>query len=198
MENKTVTTRVIIFAIIMIAIIALMTMVVRGSSVSGKYDSLTQSLAKEGVSFFGAFWCPHCQEQESWLDASRQKLAAIGLYKECSNPDQSQTPICIANKIESYPTWVFPKGITIKSTADPLVCTISPGAPNEDPKCAQVGSQYFKRWIFPSGEIVASADEPAHTGDTWSFTPTSQLRGEITPPKLAEIAGVPLTAASQQ
>jgi hypothetical protein len=192
MKTETNNSRIIIFAVVMVAIIAMMFIVIRGSSTSGKYDSFAQSLAKEGVAFYGAFWCPHCQQQEQWLDATRQKLAAEDLYKECSNPDQSQTQICIDKKIESYPTWTFPKGISVTSTVNPIVCSVTPTA-GEDTRCTQLTSQYFKRWIFPTGEIVASDTEPTHAGSVWSFPPTSQLRGEISVQRLSEIAGVPLT-----
>ncbi len=195
MENKSLTTRVIIFVVVMVAIIAMMTIVVRGSKSSGKYDTFTSSLKDKGAKFYGAFWCPHCQAQEKALDSSRQRLESIGLYVECSTPDaQSQTQICIDNKIESYPTWTFPNGIHITSADQPIVCDVSPGKPDEDQECAKVQSQFFKRWIFSNGSIVASATEPKHTGDLWSFDFPAQLRGEIPLPMLAEQTGATLPA----
>ena len=65
----------------------------------------------KGATFYGAFWCPHCQAQEKDLEASRQTLEKIGLYVECSTADAAhQTQICIDKKIEGYPTWVFADG----------------------------------------------------------------------------------------
>jgi hypothetical protein len=51
---------------------------------------------------------------------SRDRLESIGLYKECSNPDHSQNELCKSQKIEGYPTWVFPDG-----TRESLVLDLS-------------------------------------------------------------------------
>ena len=110
-SKKTMTVRIIIFALIMIVIIILMRVVVRASEDSGTYDNFAQCLVTKGVKFYGAFWCPHCQQQEQWLDASRQKLAAEGLYQECSTADaKGQTQLCIDKGIQSYPTWILADG----------------------------------------------------------------------------------------
>lgn len=87
-----------------------MKMIVGAISISAKYDEFAQCLQKKNTIFYGAFWCSHCQEQEARFGMSRSKLESTGLYKECSNPDRSQNALCQAEKIESYPTWVFPDG----------------------------------------------------------------------------------------
>lgn len=111
MDNKkTVMVRLAILAVIVFAIVAGMKLIIGAADVSAKYDEFAQCLVKKGVKFYGAFWCPHCQAQEQALGMSRDKLASIGLYSECSNPDRSQNALCTAVKIESYPTWVFPDG----------------------------------------------------------------------------------------
>ena len=73
----------------------------------GQYDEFASCIKESGTKFFGAFWCPHCQEQKALFGKSASKLP----YVECSNPDgQSQTQVCKDNKIESYPTWVWKDG----------------------------------------------------------------------------------------
>lgn len=73
----------------------------------GKLDNFAQCLKTQGVIFYGAFWCPHCQKQKSWFVSSAQYLP----YIECSTPDgQGQLAICTQNKVNSYPTWVFKDG----------------------------------------------------------------------------------------
>jgi thiol-disulfide isomerase/thioredoxin len=80
-------------------------------AVPGKYDAFAQCLVSKGVKFYGAFWCPHCQAQEKDLQMTREALANIGLYTECSNPSATgQTQICIDKKITGYPTWIFADG----------------------------------------------------------------------------------------
>jgi hypothetical protein len=76
----------------------------------GKYDAFAQCLKAKGLTFYGAFWCPHCQAQKKLFGSSVQYLP----YVECSTPDgQSQTPVCIAKDITSYPTWELPDGTRI-------------------------------------------------------------------------------------
>ena len=70
----------------------------------GKYDTFTQCLKDKGATFYGAFWCPHCQSQKKLFDSSVKLLP----YVECSTADaNAQTKICIDNKISTYPTWEF-------------------------------------------------------------------------------------------
>ena len=73
--------------------------------VAGKnLDKFAQCLKAKGALFYGAFWCPHCQRQKALFGESVKYLP----YIECSKPDgKSQTAVCIAKKIESYPTWIF-------------------------------------------------------------------------------------------
>jgi len=70
------------------------------------YDSFAQCLADAGATFYGAYWCPHCQAQKKLFNNS-QKLP----YVECSTPNgQGQLPICIEKEITGYPTWEFADG----------------------------------------------------------------------------------------
>ncbi|MDR3519527.1 MAG: thioredoxin domain-containing protein [Candidatus Pacebacteria bacterium] len=83
----------------------------------GKYEALAQCIKDSGATFYGAFWCPHCQAEEADFQMTRQALAAIGLYTECSTADgTAQTQVCIDKKIQSYPTWVFKDGSTLTGT----------------------------------------------------------------------------------
>jgi thiol-disulfide isomerase/thioredoxin len=67
-------------------------------------DAFTQCLKDEGAVFYGAFWCPHCQNQKALFGESAELLP----YTECSTPDgQGRLPVCEEKKIEGYPTWIF-------------------------------------------------------------------------------------------
>ncbi len=86
------------------------------NSGSHEYDALASCVADKGVKFFGAFWCPHCQEQKKLFGGSAKFLP----YVECSTPDtQGQTPVCKEAKIESYPTWQFADGTRKSSVLSP-------------------------------------------------------------------------------
>ena len=77
------------------------------ASQPGQYDQFAQCLKDEGATFFGAFWCPHCQEQKRLFGNSEKLLP----YTECSLPDgKNQTQICIDEEIKTYPTWEFKDG----------------------------------------------------------------------------------------
>jgi thiol-disulfide isomerase/thioredoxin len=66
-------------------------------------NQFAQCITDSGAKFYGAFWCPHCQATKALFGKSAKKLP----YIECSNPDQTQTQVCIDAKIEGYPTWEF-------------------------------------------------------------------------------------------
>lgn len=73
----------------------------------GTLDGFTQCLQEQGAVFYGAFWCPHCQNQKKAFGNSAGKLP----YVECSLPGgNGQTQECNDKQIESYPTWIFGDG----------------------------------------------------------------------------------------
>ena len=70
----------------------------------GKYDQFATCLKDKGVTFYGAFWCPHCQAQKARFGKSQKYLP----YIECSTPDgRGQLQVCIDAGIKTYPTWQF-------------------------------------------------------------------------------------------
>jgi len=81
---------------------------------AGKLDAFAKCIRdKQTVTFFGAFWCPHCQAEKARFGTSAKYLP----YVECSMPDgQSQTQVCIDNGITTYPTWQFATGTTATAT----------------------------------------------------------------------------------
>lgn len=69
-----------------------------------KLDDFARCLKDKGAIFYGAFWCPHCQNQKKLFGRSERLLP----YVECSTPDgQSQKAVCTAKNIDGYPTWEF-------------------------------------------------------------------------------------------
>lgn len=73
----------------------------------GRYDSFAQCLTEKGAVFYGAFWCPHCQNQKAAFGKSARYLS----YVECSTPDgRDQLALCAEKGIEGYPTWEFSDG----------------------------------------------------------------------------------------
>ena len=82
---------------------------------AGEYDAFAQCLTDKGVAMYGAWWCPHCQNQKKLFSASFSKIK----YIECAQPGNSnaQTQECINAKINGYPTWVFADASRIEGEA---------------------------------------------------------------------------------
>ncbi|MEK7106209.1 MAG: hypothetical protein AAB895_02525 [Patescibacteria group bacterium] len=180
----------IIFTVAIILIVVGLGVFTNKAQGPGKFDEFAQALKAGGAEFYGAFWCPHCQEQKKSFGTSKKYLP----YIECSNPDQSVTDICIDKKIESYPSWMFTKaGISLVSTEKPTICTPKPGIAGEEAICAQVASKYYKTYMFPGYKFsVKSPTEPVKKADVWQFPVDAVTQGEIPLEFLAQQIGFTL------
>ena len=71
------------------------------------YDTFATCLTEKGVTMYGAYWCPHCQNQKEMFGDSWQYVHSV----ECSLPNRAgQTEFCKAAGITGYPTWEFAGG----------------------------------------------------------------------------------------
>ncbi len=93
----------------------------------GNLDSFARCLKDKGAVFYGAFWCPHCQNTKSMFGVSAKLLP----YVECSTPDgKGQLQVCIDKEIKNYPTWEFADGSrltgerTLQELAEKTGCTL--------------------------------------------------------------------------
>lgn len=93
----------------------------------GEYDSFAKCLGDKGAVFYGAFWCPHCQNQKAIFGKSAKFLP----YVECSTADgRSQLQLCHDKNIRAYPTWEFADGsrlsgeISIRTLSEKTGCEI--------------------------------------------------------------------------
>jgi len=93
-----------------------------------KYDALAQCIAQSSTTFYGAFWCPHCQAQKRTFGTGAQYLP----YVECSTPDgRNELQSCKDAGVEHYPTWVFKDGSrlvgeqTVETLASKTACPLS-------------------------------------------------------------------------
>lgn len=82
------------------------------AALTTKYDAFAQCISDAGAKFYGAYWCPHCQEQKK-LFGNSTKLP----YIECSTPNgQNQIQTCTDAGVTSYPTWIFADGSRLDGT----------------------------------------------------------------------------------
>jgi hypothetical protein len=71
-----------------------------------KYDAFAQCLGARGAKMYGAYWCPHCQEQKEKFDASFK----FAPYVECGIKGDTHglAQVCKDENIKHYPPWQFP------------------------------------------------------------------------------------------
>jgi hypothetical protein len=74
---------------------------------SSRLDAFAQCLASKQAKMYGAYWCPHCGDEERMFGSSFKYVP----YVECGVPgSRAETPECKADGIKHYPTWVFASG----------------------------------------------------------------------------------------
>lgn len=109
-----------IYVVLIIGILILLVLL-RGNATSNpepdkvtKYDDFALCIADAGAIFYGAYWCPHCQDQKEMFEDS-SKLP----YIECSTlGGNGQTQECTDAGITGYPTWRFSDGTEVSGVAN--------------------------------------------------------------------------------
>jgi hypothetical protein len=77
----------------------------RDAKTPGKYDDFAKCLGEKGMTFYGAYWCPHCVEQKKRFGKSAKYLP----YVECAVPGSNDlVPACKEKNITGFPTWIGP------------------------------------------------------------------------------------------
>lgn len=100
MSKKAVGGVVLILAAVLISLFI-------NSNKNSSLDSFVSCLKEKGTVVYGAFWCPHCQNQKKLFGSSEKLLP----YIECSTPDgKEQVAACKDKNVTSYPTWEFSGG----------------------------------------------------------------------------------------
>ncbi len=98
---------VVILALLLIIIVGGIAWIAMREPAVSKLDGFAQCLKDKGAIFYGAFWCPHCQDQKKLFGTAKRFLP----YVECSTPNgNGQQQICADKKIEGYPLWEFADG----------------------------------------------------------------------------------------
>ncbi len=119
----------LIVGVVVVAVLAGVAVYVTNARPAGPHrlDAFAQCLKESGAKFYGAFWCPHCQNQKKLFGSAEQYLP----YVECSTPNgQAQLAVCKEAGVESYPTWVFPDGsrevgeVPLARLAEKTSCTL--------------------------------------------------------------------------
>lgn len=66
------------------------------------YDGFAQCLTEKKLTMYGAYWCPHCQNEKKAFGDSVKYIT----YVECTQ----ETKLCLDKGIDGYPTWIDADG----------------------------------------------------------------------------------------
>ena len=117
----------VVWFLILVLFIGGVVWLIRTPGKPGKLDAFATCIAESGATFYGAFWCPHCQNQKAMFGTSARLLP----YVECSTPDgNSQLPVCNDAGVKGYPTWEFADGsresgeVSLERLAEKTSCTL--------------------------------------------------------------------------
>lgn len=118
---------IISIIIIVVAVVIALVLLQKASNKPNPLDSFAACLSEKGATFYGAFWCPHCNNQKKLFGTSAKLLP----YTECSTPDsKGTTQACQDAGIQSYPTWIFADGSrltgeqTLQTLAEKTGCVL--------------------------------------------------------------------------
>lgn len=65
--------------------------------------ALADHLKRQGVLFYGAWWCSHCQHQKALFGSPAQERLP---YVECDKEDSGRQR-CNTAQVRAYPTWDY-------------------------------------------------------------------------------------------
>jgi hypothetical protein len=74
-------------------------------------DGFAKCLKTKGARMYGAWWCPHCEEQKEMFNYAFRFVN----YTECSAEGQhAMNDTCKQAGIKGYPTWQFADGSRVE------------------------------------------------------------------------------------
>lgn len=79
---------------------------ITGGAISSNVDTeaLAKCLTASGAKMYGAYWCPHCQDQKTEFGTAVEYLP----YVECDvKGPNAQVQACNDAGITGYPTWII-------------------------------------------------------------------------------------------
>lgn len=102
--NKNKTRNIVIVVILLLIVLAALFFALRPKKefASGVLDDFAKCLATKGATMYGAYWCPHCQNEKAAFGSSFRYVN----YVECTQ----ETDKCNAAGIQGFPTWIFSDG----------------------------------------------------------------------------------------
>ena len=93
---------------ILIILILISSVVLAACSSAGPdLDGFAKCLTTNGMTFYGAFWCPHCASMKEDFGDSMKYVQYVECDARGTNP---QPGLCEEKGIEGFPTFIFDNG----------------------------------------------------------------------------------------
>jgi hypothetical protein len=78
-----------------------------------KLDAFAKCLTDKQAKMYGAYWCPHCQDQKEKFGSAFE----FAPYVECGiKGSQGIAQVCTEAGIKRFPTWVFSDGTRVEGS----------------------------------------------------------------------------------
>ncbi|MEK7506283.1 MAG: thioredoxin domain-containing protein [Patescibacteria group bacterium] len=122
MNTKNTLISVGVLVLIIAALVLVMALTNSPTKANAAIDAFAKCLASKDVVVYGAYWCPHCQNQKKLFGSAYQYVP----YVECTQ----ETAKCTAKGIDGYPTWIFQDGsriageMSFQELSDKTVCPL--------------------------------------------------------------------------
>jgi len=102
--------RSIIIAIVIVVAFAVAYYFIRHRQTS-RLDAFARCLTAKQAKMYGAYWCPHCEEQKEKFGSSFEYAP----YVECGiKGSNAIAAVCTEAGIKRFPTWVFAEGTRVE------------------------------------------------------------------------------------
>jgi hypothetical protein len=78
---------------------------------TSRLDAFAKCLMAKQAKMYGAFWCPHCEDQKEKFGSSFEYAP----YVECGiKASNAIAAVCTEAGIKRFPTWIFADGMRIE------------------------------------------------------------------------------------
>ena len=102
--------RSVIIAIVIVVAFAIILNFIRHRHTT-RLDAFARCLRAKQAKMYGAYWCPHCEEQKEKFGSSFQYAP----YVECGiKGSKGIEPVCTQAAIKRFPTWIFADGTRVE------------------------------------------------------------------------------------
>ena len=133
--------------IILGVVIGLLTM---SANKPGKYDAFAQCLANNGATFYGAYWCPHCQATKALFGRSAKKLP----YVECAFTGRDGQTLA-KEIIPQYKAGTYTGVYKTELDQAQASGTLDTWVPSQTQACVPHNIEGYPTWIFADGSRLS-------------------------------------------